>query len=419
MSSRIDNFIIREAGGPRFAATLVIGRGAAVATTPGGLPELVGLRVGETQLLPSGGDDTAALNAALALGDDVRLGPGVFQLSSTLVVGSAFESGPGPRLIGSGVNRTRIRMTATGPAVVLRGDYSGIESLTLEGPGMSDVDSTGIRVGQPPAVPFPTEPGLNLDISPIAPRTVTGVTIRDVRVEKAGFGIRLVNAASCTLRGVRVTEIAETGIVSEVIQDLILPAPPLPGPVILTDVRVEGANIGIDLYNSASVTARAVEVRTCQNTGVLMTGGSGHQLGSLRVSQCGAGLVLQGVRATSVDGVAITGCTSGVQVSDSKDVSVTGAEVSGANGSLAVSGSENVIVGAFRSDMSSTAGSSPAPHLTVTSSAGVFVTSLRVVNPSTTPVYEVNVAQAGGRVLFGPHNVTASRINSGGNFAQL
>ncbi|HEX8830518.1 MAG TPA: hypothetical protein VF705_05095, partial [Longimicrobium sp.] len=40
--SRVDNFIIREGGGTRFANTLVLGQGLEIVDTAGGIPELAG-----------------------------------------------------------------------------------------------------------------------------------------------------------------------------------------------------------------------------------------------------------------------------------------------------------------------------------------------------------------------------------------
>lgn len=406
-SRRIDNFIIRQrTGSPTFANSLVLGRGAAVTTTAGGLPELVGARAGETQLLPSGGDDTQALNDALALGNDVRLGPGVFVLSSTLVVGGPGEGGPAPRILGSGITRTRLKMTASGIAVHLYGSYTGIESVTVEGPGDSDPWSTAIHVGAPPPGPI----GDPVDGAP----TVRGVTIQDVRVENAGFGIRLNTAADCTLRRVTVWQVSETGITSEVAPGFTLPAPEPAGPLVLEDVRVTGALFGIRTSGSRAVVARGITVDGCPEAGLEVQGGTGHQLSGIRAAGCGTGVSLYAVQAASAEGVEIVDCSLGLYIGASQDVSVTACAVARASSALSVSESENVIVGAFRSVTQA-----PATHVTVTSSPGVFITSLRVVNQGTAPTYDVNVSGAGSRVLFGPNNLTASRVNSGGNYAQL
>ncbi len=68
--------------------------------TAGGLPELLGIAGGEVVLRPSGGDDTQAIRDALTRFGGVRLGPGEFNVSGTIPLGTgqavtgAAPSGP-------------------------------------------------------------------------------------------------------------------------------------------------------------------------------------------------------------------------------------------------------------------------------------------------------------------------------------
>jgi hypothetical protein len=112
--------LIREPDGIRRAAALVIGRGIPISTTAGGLPELEGPLVGETQLMPSGGDDTQAIRDALARFGGVRLGPGEFTVSGTITLST------GQSVAGCGSLRTRVRSTHAGAVFNLTGSGTTI-----------------------------------------------------------------------------------------------------------------------------------------------------------------------------------------------------------------------------------------------------------------------------------------------------
>jgi hypothetical protein len=125
------NILIRTPGGIRRAGALVLGEGLRITETAGGLPELESTIVGDPPLMPSGGDDTQAIQNALGTGRDVRLGPGDFHISYPLTVGA---NGKGQRLSGSGTGRTFLHFHyRTGPLIHVRsGGESGENGLYIE-----------------------------------------------------------------------------------------------------------------------------------------------------------------------------------------------------------------------------------------------------------------------------------------------
>jgi hypothetical protein len=78
-----------------------------------------------------------------------------------------------------------------------------------------------------------------------------------------------------------------------------------------------------------------------------------------------------------------------------------------------------VAVSGFTSVMYAGLAAAP-PHVVVDGgSTQVMLTGVYRVNPTVPPTYEVDVAAAGGRVLFAQHNFNAGRVNTGGNFTEL
>lgn len=380
MSTRIDNFIIREADGVRTANSLVLGQGLRIVDTAGGLPELEGAVVGETQLVPSGGDDTRAIQAALATGRNVRLGPGTFTLTGTLTLGAG---GTGQRLVGSGNAQTLISLTASGiPAIDVVASYCAVESLRVT--GVYHSGQTGVR-----AV-FPSLSG--------------PVLLRDFAIGSMETGIHLENIAGCEISGVDVSMSSLYGVYARGITRATL-----------RNVAIYYADTtGIHIENGRGVTCESIHVDEGFAYGIFLSGGAGYRLAGVYAVLCETAVAIAGVTgATVAESLILANCNTGILVDQSRGVALNGCELVWDRESLVILDSENVVAGALHSD---TTGGSYAwrRHLRVASSAGVFVTGMRVAGSGT-----VDVSAAGSRVLFGPNNFAPGSINSGGNFAQL
>ncbi|HEX2205973.1 MAG TPA: right-handed parallel beta-helix repeat-containing protein [Longimicrobium sp.] len=394
-------FVIREAGGVRFTEKLVLGAGLSVGPTAEGAPELVSGRAGEIQLAPTGLDDTKQIQDALARGVDVRLGAGTFTVSATITVGSG---GAAQRLIGAGPGATRLLMNATAPGVVVRlaASRCGVESLWIDNPG----NIIGVLAA----------------ITPGGSAKITGIVLRDLRMTDADLPVQLENPVTCAIENLHATGVSNYGIYVNAT------ATECTG-VTVRNVTFEGLAgvglVGVYLGGVSATACEGVVARQFTQHGVWVNGGSGHHLAGIRAVECGAGVTVQNASAATLEGADVLGVpgsalitqTRGIQVTGAKDVAVHGCRVTKMPEPVRIASSENVVVGAVRSDTSGTTIANP--HLAVTASPGVFVTSFRIVNPAVPPAFEVDVAGAGSRVLFGPHNFAAGRINSGGFFAAL
>jgi hypothetical protein len=377
MSRRVDNFIIRDADGVRTANSLVLGRGLRIVETAGGLPELAGSVVGETQLMPSGGDDTQAIRDALATGLHVRLGPGTFTITGTITLGAG---GAGQRLVGNGVTRTTLCVTAPlATMVVIAFRDCGIEGLALSG-----YAQTGIRA------------------------VVSGsVTIRDLSIINMDTAIHLENVYGAEISRVLIA-FSPQGIFARGISRSTL-----------RDITVSSTLTGIRIENGTGVTCESISTTGEDDqspAGIEISGGTGYRLAKVQVENCQTPVSLMDASGAAVELLSLGLCRTGILVEGMRDVTLNASRVWVSRNALVVRGSENVVVGALRSDNSLV--TSPAPHVLVESSEGVFFTGTRIVKPSSS-TYDVDVSLAGSRVLFGPHNIIAARINSGGNFAAL
>ena len=395
-------FIIRDVGGAlSLSENLVLPRGVAVGADTQGVPTLLGASVEEIQLDAQGGDETARIQAALDTGANVRLGPGTFLVSAALQVGL---STPVQRLCGSGQTATRLYMTASGPTAViqLRNYGCTVESLWIDNPG-------GVI-------------GILAAVTPGGSSQITGITIRDVRFDDADIPVQLENPVHCLVEDVYAVDVPNYGIyVTATAADC--------AGLMLRNVTVAGLPgaglVGVRVNNVSAVSVQGVVARVFRQHGVWISGGAGHSLAGVRTVECAAGVTIQGTGAVSLEGAEVVGVpasatvthTKGIHVDAAKDVAVHGCRVVKMPEPVRVTGSENVVIGAVRSDTSGTTIANP--HLLVSASPGVFVTSFRITNPAVPPAFEVDVAAAGSRVLFGPHNFTPARINSGGNFAAL
>ena len=93
-------------------------------------------------LLPSGGDDTAAIQSAIsgaATGDVITLGSGVFSVSDELTIGNAVV------LKGQGWTKTVIRQTGAGKRVATLDGGAKVQGVTLTGGSISGNGYNGVK----------------------------------------------------------------------------------------------------------------------------------------------------------------------------------------------------------------------------------------------------------------------------------
>jgi hypothetical protein len=377
MKAPVRKFLIREAQGVREADTLVLGTGMVVGGTAGGLPELLGVSGSETYLQPSGGDDTQAIRDALATGKEVRLGPGAFNIAGTITLGAG---GAGRRLAGSGVGRTTLRATTPlAPMVSIAAGGCAVEGLALSG-----YAQTGIRA------------------------VVSGpVTLRDLsffNMDTAVYLENVVDAEVCRMT----TAFVAQGIFARGISRSTL-----------RNVTINQTLTGIRIENGTGVTCEFVSTTgedDMSPSGIEISGGTGYRLSRVQVENCQTPVSLVGVSRATVELLSLGMCRTGILLEGVRDATLDASRVWAFRNALVVRDSENVVVGAFVLDNNLV--TSPASQLIVESSAGVFFTGTRMTHVSSS-LWDVDVSLAGSRVLFGPHNFIASRINSGGNFAAL
>lgn len=374
------DILIREADGIRRAGALVIGRGVPLATTAGGLPELENVVVGETQLLPSGGDDTQAIRDALARASRVRLGPGVFTLGDTLVLGA------GQALAGCGPHRTTLRMPVrNGDALVSLSGNNVLEGVTLAGPGWSTSFIAGVKAA-----------------------AGADFRLRQLHIEEVETGISLTGVDRAEISGITTGRIGNLGIA-------VLSS---------RQVAIGNADVGSDvtlirgliLSSVETVHCERVVVRNCEQG--ILANGSTLTFRTIRLASCETGMLVAG------SGVEVSGATAVDTETGFRLLECTGAALNGCStlrgkySTLILSSCKGVAVSGLHSDMTEAAGAGP-PHVSVSNSTQVMITAVHRINPATPPDYEVDVAQAGGRVMFIQHDFDPDRIHSGGNFAQL
>ncbi len=369
------NILIRTPGGIRRAGALVLGEGLRITETAGGLPQLEGATP-DQPLAP--GDD---IRAALATGRDVHLGPGTFTMPNSIVVGA---SGKPQRLVGSGTGQTLLHASSPpGPAINVQSNGSVIEGFTLF--GIFGPSSFGIQASN-----------------------LANLALRNLNVQVvAEAGIRLENVAFFEISNVRVLSTLVYGIYTWGVTDAKL-----------WNLSFDGGSTGLYIENGHGVVCESVSAQDCTRYGVRLVGGTSCRLAAVRADNCGTGIALNGNAGAMVgDSLTVANCgRTGILVDQAQDVALNGCRALNTNSPLVIRDSANVVAGAFASE--STLPSSPL-HVRVERSTGVFLTSARVINGTTPPTHEVDVSQAGSRVLFGPNNFDPARINSGGNFAAL
>jgi hypothetical protein len=393
------DFVIRGAqGGVRNSETLVIGPGVRIADhQPTGLPELLAGSAAEAVLLPSGGDDTAAIQAALHAYPRVRLAPGVFPVSSTLFIPSRTV------LAGSGVERTRVSYTGSGSALSL-GDgcwNAGVESLTLTGPGQAAGGVIGIVSWWGGPTPVPSG----------------RLHFRDLHVEDFGdHAILLGEASEVECRSVSIERVAGGGFF---VQGQRTGA----SQVACTGLRVRDCGkFALWLQGMTSVQVAAADLHGAGWGGVLVEEGRGVHLAGVRVAASGGALLVLNASSVTADALVAEGCYEGTRIEGSREVTLNGCRSSAISQSpLRILGGAGHVVSGFLSDQSGQAAFADFPHLRVGNGATqVLVSSFRRVNSGLgTLTWEADVSAAGGRVVFIQNDLTAGKVNSGGKYVQL
>jgi hypothetical protein len=373
--NRIDNFIIPQPGvGPRFANSLVLGGGARITETAGGLPELVGF-AGETLLMPSGGNDTAALQAALTDAARVRLGPGTFTVSGTVTLAA------GQTVAGSGADQTTVQSTHAG-AVFSLASGAGVESLAVVGPGSGVAGSVAVRgVG------------------------VNDLRVRGLRMQALGRAVWLDNTRRVYLEQLVIRSIGGDAVSVTGGEH-----------VMASGVDIDGAGgDGLAFRSLDAVSVRGVTVRNCAR-GLYLYQGNAHILQSIRFASCTHGITLNTTSA-ELAGVQAASCNTGFRIEACSALHMHACSTIYVPASpVVVDGGIGITISGFYSVMTG----STTPHLTVSGGATlVTVQSFRIVNDSAPPTWELDVAAAGGRVLFMQHGFAPTRINSGGFFAEV
>jgi hypothetical protein len=375
MSNRIDNFIIREADGVRAVSSLVLGRGIPLSATAGGLLELESPLVGETQLMPSGGDDTQAIRDALARFGGVRLGPGEFSVSGTIALGS------GQSVAGCGPGRTTVRFTQHAALFTLSGSGTAVEEMAIVGPGEYHIGTMAVQAA-----------------------SAAGIRLRGLSIREVDRGIDLAAASRVEVSGVLLRTIGTNA--------LLVAGPG--GQVDITGVVMEEVgNSALLLSSLDGVHCDGITIRECTR-GILVSQGSGHTFRSVDAYNVQMGFSVQGTRGLDIAGARLLECPSALILTNASGVQLAGCTLHGGT-PLRVNGGQAVSASGIRTQ---TTGS--GAHVVVQGGATeVTITGIHRINPATPPTYEVDVSSAGGRVLFIQHNFDPARINSGGNFAAL
>ena len=392
LQTTLSDIQVRQADGTVTPApALVLGLGLPLRNTPLGVPELLTLEAGIAVLMPSGGDDTAALQAVLNANSRVRLGPGVFQLSSTVTVPS------GTWLRGSGVDQTEVRFSQTTAALSIARSTKQvwIEGFTLTGPGRLTA-STGQGAIHS------------------AGTAIRGVTLRDLVVQDFGTnGIRLQDVSDVTLFNVTVRR---TGTNAIWLNNGSAGA----DRAYVADVLLEDVGGSLALTNVYHSVVSGIRVKNVAGDGISISGGGAHTIaGAAITTATGVGVVLSSFTSATVEGVQVTGVLHGYWLQSLNGVTVSGCGAANCSGSpIRVVGGTGVTIDGFRSDQSARA--TTQAHLLVnTAATGVFVPNFQLVNSTTIPAIEVDVAAAGGRVVFIQNNITPARVNGAANFTQL
>jgi hypothetical protein len=365
------DFVIRRPGGDaRPAGTLVLGPALRVADhLPSGLPQLEGGSAAEAVLVPSGGDDTAAIQAALDAFPRVRLAPGTFTTTAPLALPA------GTVLAGSGRARTTLQVNGPTAGVLLQGGDAGVESLSM--------------VGRGPSFGYVRAISGMWDRFAVRPRRVH---VRDVHA--ADFGEH-------TLVMIGVHEVELSDVLVE------------RGPGAAIIVNGDGADVEHVTLRNVTVrqsgTLHLVEATGVDCTGVVVEDAAAE---GLRVHMC---------HRVRLAACRVARCQDSYDIGYSTEVQVAAcASLAAANRPLRIFAGAGVTVDGFLSDQSAQAVWNDVPHLLVGGGATqVLVPNFRHVDPFPAYTFHADVAGAGGRVVFIQNALAPAKVNGGANYVQL
>ena len=335
--------------------------------------------LGATELHTSGGDDTARIQMALQEPNaNVKLGPGVFQVSAPIQIPSL------SKIMGYGIDSTTIVSSYPGPVFVMAGSNMEVSEMTLMGPGAGVSGSMGFVGG-----------GDDLNI-------------HGVKMQNMSRGIVL-NGSDISIQNVTIRQVGVAGI--EMTNG---------NGVTVTDVDVDGIQgTALSFDFITALTCTGIRAAGC-TTGIYVTTSHGVFIGGSRMLNGGNGVTIHFSSLVELSGVEAAGCSSGFLVENCAAVSLNGCgTVHGQGNSITIRGGSfngsGIAVTGYYAEMSY----SGTPFVVVDGGAvGVTIISIhhRGINTS---AYDVDVSAAGGRVVFIQHQFAANRINSGGNFASL
>ncbi len=345
--------------------TLVVGTGLNLDQTPEGLAQISAgssSSSGDVVIQPSGGDDTAAIQAAVWPNARVILAPGTFNISAIIDLAAGFS------LRGSGMDKTTVmKSDFSGPAFRL-GDqvqYAAIENLRIVGPGKTvGTGNKGIQAAR-------SAPPTGLAIA-------RRFTFRDLYIKDlVDYGMHLNNCNE----------------------------------VEIDNVIFENINTNPLHFQSSSSSTQY---------------GASARISTVRALSCAAPIYINGANGVALIGCEAESCVGSFRFNLATDcalVACISRKCDGATGvPLKISGGTGLVISGFGSDNTGASAFFDQPHLLIdTSALGVVILSFRRINTDQpgTLTYEANVAGAGGPVLAAYHNFTSGKINSTGKFCDV
>jgi hypothetical protein len=341
--------------------TLVIGTGINLDQTTDGLAQIsVGSSTsGEVVVQPSGGDDTAAIQAAIWPNARVTLAPGTFNISGII------DLAAGISVRGSGMDKTTVvKADFVGPAFRL-GDqvqYASIENLRIVGPGKTTTNANkGIQAAR-------SAPPTGLAIA--RRFSFRNLYIKDL----SDYAMHLNNCSQVEIDNVIFENIKGNPIRFEAAGQVV-------GSARIATVRALNCDAPIYMNGSA---------------------GAGGLVSGVSLIACEAESCIGSFRFNTASDCALIGCASRKPITDP---------------ALKMTASSNIAVEAFVSD--NTGAPADVLHLLIDGGGtGIQISGFRRVNVGA-PASEANVTAAGGVVLVGAHNFTAGKIASSNKFADI
>ena len=344
--------------------TLVVGSGLNLDQTPDGLAQISAgsSASGEVVIQPSGGDDTAAIQAAIWPNARVILAPGTFNVAAII------DLAAGVSIRGSGMDKTTVAKSDFSGPVFRLGDqvqYAAIENLRIVGPGKAvGTGNKGIQAAR--------------SLPPTGLAIARRMTFRDLYIKDlVDYGMHLNNCS----------EVEIDNVIFE--------------------------NIGSNpLHFQGSNTAT-------------QTGGSA-RISTVRALSCAGPIYVNGANGVAVIACEAESCVGSFRFNAATDcalIACISRKCDGASGvPLKISGGTGLVVSGFGSDNLGASAFFNQPHLLIdTTALGVVIENFRRVNTDQvgTLTYEANVSAAGGPVLVACHNFTSGKVNSVGKFCDV